>query len=56
MTKTMKSVLGAVALTVLTAGAAYAAAEMKCCCKDEAGKMECCDKKAATTPTQGMAH
>lgn len=56
MTKTMKSILGAVALTVLSAGAAYAAGEMKCCCKDEAGKMDCCDKKAATPQTPGMAH
>lgn len=43
----VKSALAAVALTALTAGAAFAA---DCCCKDKDGKMACCDKKADTAP------
>jgi hypothetical protein len=43
----VKSALAAVALTALTAGAAFAA---DCCCKDKDGKMACCDKKGETAP------
>lgn len=42
-----KSVLAAVALTVLSAGAAFAA---DCCCKDKDVKMACCDKKPEAAP------
>lgn len=35
----------AIALSVvLGAGSAFAAEAMKCCCKDAAGKIACCDK------------
>ena len=47
------SLLKPVALALglsLIGGAALAAEQMDCCCKDKDGKMRCCDKKATPTP------
>lgn len=53
----MKAALGVATLTIFGAGAAYAADGMKCCCKDDAGRMACCDKKApADAPKPPSEH
>ena len=44
----------ALGLSVI-AGAALAADQMDCCCKDEDGKMTCCDKRGDKTPTPNEA-
>ena len=44
MPRILKSAAIALGLSVLTAGAAMAAEQMACCCKDKDAKMSCCDK------------
>ncbi len=59
MNTLVKSAFAAVVLTGFAAGAAFAAED--CCCKDEDGKMTCCDKKGdgahnAPQPQQQPQH